>query len=226
MTAPAPRPFRIVLLGPPASGKGTQGRRLAESLGLGYLSTGALLREQVENQTPLGQQAAPILARGEYLPDELMNPILGDWLSRQTAGWVLDGFPRSLPQAIFLESWLADHGLEIDAAVSLDVPFDGLIARIHDRVECPACRWSGQRSQLVAGDKCPQCGSPAGKRADDGEENFRKRYQEFTTLTGPVVDHFQNKGMLRSFNATPPQEAVAAEILSSFESKAAASSNR
>jgi adenylate kinase len=225
LTAPAPRPFRIVLLGPPASGKGTQGRRLAESLGLGYLSTGALLREQVENQTPLGLQAAPILARGEYLPDELMNPILGDWLSKQSAGWVLDGFPRSLPQALFLESWLADHDLKLDAAVSLDVPFEQLVARIHDRVECPSCRWSGQRSQLAANGKCPKCGAAAGKRADDGEENFRKRYQEFTTLTGPVVDHFQNKGMLRSFDATPPQETVAAEILSSFQTETVSSNH-
>ena len=102
--------MRIVLLGPPASGKGTQGRRLSASLGLAYLSTGALLRENVAEHTPLGLAAAPILARGEYLPDDLMNPLLADWLDKNDtlSGWVLDGFPRSLPQALFLDRWLAE----------------------------------------------------------------------------------------------------------------------
>ncbi len=219
MIPPAPRPFRIVLLGPPASGKGTQGRRLAESLGLGYLSTGALLREEVENGTPLGTQAAPILARGEYLPDDLMNPILADWLSRQgDAGWVLDGFPRSLPQALFLEDWLGTHDSALDAAVSLEVPFGDLLGRILNRMECPACRWSGQRAQLAAGDACPRCGATARKREDDDEANFRNRHAEFSTLTGPVIGHYRGKGLLIPVDATPPQEEVAARIVSSFQS--------
>ncbi|RYD48282.1 MAG: nucleoside monophosphate kinase, partial [Verrucomicrobiaceae bacterium] len=78
---------QVVLLGPPASGKGTQGRRLAEDLGLAYLSTGALLRSAVEDRTELGKQAEPILAKGEYLPDSLMCPIMGEWLAKQTGGW-------------------------------------------------------------------------------------------------------------------------------------------
>ncbi len=122
-------------MGPPASGKGTQGRRLAASLGLGYLSTGALLREQMEEGTALGKQAEPILARGEYLPDHLMCPILADWLSRQTGGWVLDGFPRSLPQAVFLDNWLARSDLKLDVAVSLEVPCGGKAARRADDSE-------------------------------------------------------------------------------------------
>jgi len=215
----APSPSRIVLLGPPASGKGTQGRRLAEAFGLGYLSTGALLREQVENNTELGQQAAPILARGGYLPDDLMNPILADWLGRKNgAGWVLDGFPRSLPQALFLENWLETHGSSLDAAVSLDVPFDTLLERTRNRVECPACRWSGQQSQLVGDGLCPKCGSAAGKRADDDEANFRNRHSEFLTLTGPAIEHFRKKGILHAVDATPPQDQVAADILASFAS--------
>lgn len=216
MIDPAARSLRIVLLGPPASGKGTQGRRLAESLDLGYLSTGALLREQVENHTSLGQQAKPILDRGGYLPDGLMCPILADWLSQQTGGWVLDGFPRSLPQAVFLDGWLAENGQTLTAAVSLEVPFDQLLARIHDRVECPECRWTGQRAQLLPGDRCPVCQSPAGARADDSEENFRSRHAEFASLTQPVIDHYRNVGMLRPCDATAPQDAVAANILSYF----------
>ena len=161
------KPLRVVLLGPPASGKGTQGRRLASSLGLGYLSTGSLLREHVGQGTALGKLADPILARGEYLPDDLMCPILADWLSRQNGGWVLDGFPRSLPQAVFLDEWLAARKLGVDAAISLEVPFSELIARIRDRVECPSCRWTGQKAQLANGALCPACGEPSGQRADD-----------------------------------------------------------
>ena len=221
MTAHPPRPFRIALLGPPASGKGTQGRRLAESLGLGYLSTGALLREAVENGTPLGRQAAPILDRGGYLPDDLMNPILADWLERQTGGWVLDGFPRSLPQALFLEDWLGNHGLALDAVVSLDVPFDELAARIHNRVECPSCRWSGQLSDLLNDGKCPRCGTIAQKRADDDEENFRNRYAEFQSLTSPVIGHFDKRGILLHCDATAPRDEVSAKILSLFQASSA-----
>ncbi len=231
MIAPAAKPLRVVLLGPPASGKGTQGRRLAVSLGLGYLSTGALLREQVEAATELGKQAQPILARGEYLPDDLICPILADWLTQQTGGWVLDGFPRSLPQATFLDDWLAQRELKIDAAVSLEVPFSELVARIRGRVECPSCRWSGQREQLTpearihvtegstlehnittAGD-CPACGQPAGPRADDSEENFRSRHAEFVSLTQPVIDHYRHLNLLSPCDATAPEDEVAARLL-------------
>ena len=216
MIVPAAKPLRVVLLGPPASGKGTQGRRLAATLGLGYLSTGALLREQMEMETDLGKQAEPILARGEYLPDGLMCPILGDWLSRQSGGWVIDGFPRSVPQADFLDEWLASHGLNIDAAISLEVPFEQLLARIRNRVECPECRWSGQRGQLVNGAKCPICSSSAGPRADDSEKNFRSRHAEFVSLTQPVISHYRKAGRLCPCDATLPEAEVAASLLQFF----------
>lgn len=216
MSTPVAKPFRVVLLGPPASGKGTQGRRLASSLGLGYLSTGALLREQVENGTELGNQAKPILDRGEYLPDGLMCPILADWLGRQSGGWVLDGFPRSVPQAVFLDEWLAKHGLRLDAAISLEVPFEELLTRIRSRVECPECRWSGKRSQLVPEGKCPKCGSPAGPREDDTEDNFTSRHAEFVSLTQPVIERYRSLGLLSACDATAAQDEVAANLLKHF----------
>lgn len=216
MTDPTARPLRIVLLGPPASGKGTQGRRLAESLGLGYLSTGKLLREQVENQTELGKTAKPLLDRGQYLPDELMCRIIADWLGKQSGGWVLDGFPRSLPQAVYLGEWLAQHKLAIDCALSLEAPFDVLLERIKQRVECPACRWTGQIRQLRDGKQCPVCGQLAQSRADDNEENFRKRHQEFEKLTLPVIKHYRDLNRLFACDATAPQDEVAAKILAHF----------
>ena len=216
MNAPAAKSPRIVLLGPPACGKGTQGRRIAETLGLGYLSTGALLREQVEARTELGNQAEPILARGEYLPDSLMNPILAEWLSQQGGGWVLDGFPRSLPQAIFLDEWLEAHGLSLDAAIFLEVPFEDLLDRIRNRVECPDCRWSGQHPELQPGGKCPACGSPAGRRADDSEANFRSRHSEFVSLTLPVIDRYRGLGLLSPCDATAPRDEVTAQLTRLF----------
>jgi len=221
LIAPAAKAPRFVLLGPPASGKGTQGRQLAESLGLAYLSTGALLREAMEEGTELGKQAEPILACGEYLPDRLMCPILADWLSRHPGGWVLDGFPRSLPQAVFLDERLSGYDLKIDAAVSLEVPFEPLLARIRNRVECPDCRWSGQWSQLTDKDKCPACGHPAGPRADDSEENFRRRHAEFVSLTQPVIAHYRRLGLLCPCDATPPQAEVAARLLQLLSARAA-----
>lgn len=205
------------MLGPPASGKGTQGRHLAEALGLAYLSTGALLREEVEKDTPLGREARPILARGGYLPDDLMCPILADWLDRRDhGGWVLDGFPRSLPQARFLDEWLADHGARLDRAVALEVPVSDLMARVRKRVECPACRWSGQRGQLVDGRRCPACGAEADRREDDSEEGFRSRYAEFETHTLPVVEHYRQADCLVTVDATAPQDEVATRILARF----------
>lgn len=222
--ASATLPLRIVLLGPPASGKGTQGRRLAESLQLGYLSTGALLREQVENRTNLGKLAGPILARGEYLPDDLMCRILADWLQNQHGGWVLDGFPRSLPQAEFLDECLSERGVSIDRAVSLEVPFDELVARIQNRVECPECRWSGQGSQSVKQGRCPVCDTVLIPRPDDNEENFTNRYQEFVRLTLPVVMHYARLRRLTTVDATAPQDMVAARLLQQFSTDSSGSS--
>ncbi len=207
--------MRVVLLGPPASGKGTHGRRLASALKLDYLSTGALLRENIEERTPLGLAAEPILTRGGYLPDDLMCPVISDWLEKHpdSPGWVLDGFPRSLPQAEYLDRQLSHHGRKLDAAIALEVPFDDLLIRICNRVECPECRWSGQKDQLSFDANCPECGHPAAPRADDDEKNFRNRHAEFSELTLPVIDRYRNAGKLLSIPATAPKDEVAAAIL-------------
>jgi adenylate kinase len=186
---------------------------LAAALGVGYLSTGALLREQVENATPLGKLAEPILARGEYLPDDLMCHILAGWLERQPGGWVLDGFPRSLPQAEFLDTWLVSNGWKLDAAILLEVPHEVLVSRIRKRVECPECRWSGQTEQTVSGGLCPVCAAPAMPRSDDSEENFNSRHQEFIRHTTPVIGFYQELKLLKRCAATASQEEVAANLL-------------
>lgn len=213
MSRDSAKPRRIVLLGPPASGKGTQGRRLADSFGLGYLSTGALLRQHVDNATALGRLAAPILARGEYLPDALMCEILADWLDGQPRGWVLDGFPRSLPQAEFLDEWMAARERRIDSVVLLEAPFEELVERIRGRVECPECRWSGQRAQTLEGGLCPVCGVPAATREDDNEERFAIRHREYLRLTTPVIDHYRELDLLARCDVTAGPDEVSENIL-------------
>ncbi|MES2983474.1 MAG: nucleoside monophosphate kinase [Verrucomicrobiota bacterium] len=211
--------MRIVLLGPPASGKGTQGRAIASRLGLNYLSTGALLREAIENRCDLGLAAEPILARGGYLPDALMEPILGEWLDRHDAkhGWVLDGFPRSLGQAQYLDQWLDKRGKKLDLAIALLAPYGDLISRIRSRVECPDCRWSGKTDELVSAN-CPVCGGAATARQDDDAENFKNRHAEYTAYTLPAIDYYRIAGNLFSVSATDTREAISAAILSQVES--------
>ena len=211
-------PSRIVLLGPPASGKGTQGRRLADDLGLSYLSTGALLRSAVEAGSPLGAEAAPILAVGGYLPDPLMCSIMEEWLERQKGGWVLDGFPRTTAQAEFLTSWLSSKDLKLTAAILLDVPLDELLVRISNRMECPECRWSGRRQDLNRAARCPECGGVTAPRADDNPVNFRSRLAEYETQTVPVISRYESEGLLHRFNATKSVDEVEKRLVECIRS--------
>jgi adenylate kinase len=212
-------PMRIVLLGPPASGKGTQGRAIATRLGLNYLSTGALLREAIENRSELGLAAEPILARGGFLPDALMEPILGEWLERhdEKNGWVLDGFPRSLGQAEYLNTWLVSRQKKLGLAIALEAPYEDLVGRIRSRVECPNCRWSGKTDELRHDGRCPVCGGIATARSDDDEENFKNRHAEYVAYTLPVIDLYRQNGTLFSVDANQSREAISAAILSHIE---------
>lgn len=204
--------LRLVLLGPPASGKGTLGRRLSESLALDYLGTGALLRSAVEAGSELGLSAKPFLDRGEYLPDEIMCPLMAEWLEKREGGWILDGFPRSEAQAKFLSEWLAGRKLALDAAILLEVADAVLLRRIRGRVECPECRWSGRMSELTA-DRCPECGGVAVPRADDTESNFRSRLAEYQRVTLPAVEYYTSGGLLHRCDATDSPEKVTGRLL-------------
>ena len=200
------------MIGPPASGKGTQARRLARQLGLRYLSTGALLREHMENGTAIGEMARPILDQGGYLPDAFMCEMVGDWLEAEQSGWVLDGFPRSKPQAQFLDQWLSDRGLQLDAAILLEAPLEVLQDRIQGRVECPDCRWSGGEPELKDG-ACPTCGGAAESREDDTLENFLSRHRAYMASALPLADTYRQRGALFACDATRPRDEVTAHLL-------------
>lgn len=198
---------RFVLLGPPASGKGTQGRRLAEFLGIDYLSTGALLRREVAANSILGQQAKVFLDRGDYLPDELMETILAGWLAEHSGGWVLDGFPRTLPQAKWLDERLGATG-GLTAAIGLEAPREVLENRVANRLECQTCRWTSSRGEMGEVRVCQRCGGVMASREDDDVRNFRSRHDSFQSLTVPAMRYYHDHAKLVSIDGGGPSEVV------------------
>ena len=175
------------------------------------------MRAEMETGSALGNLARPILARGGYLPDGLMCPLIAGWLASQPGGWVLDGFPRSIGQVQFLDDFLAERGHALDAVIALEAPFEELLQRIRQRVECPECRWSGKRDSVSGDADCPECELPAVPRADDTETNFRNRYDEFVNSVLPVTSYYQNRGCLVSCDGGPPPEVVTSHLLQLFQ---------
>lgn len=196
---------RLVFLGPPASGKGTQGRRLSDDEGLAYLSTGALLRQALRDETALGVQARPYLDRGEYVPDGIMVPMVLEWVDRQEGGWLLDGFPRTLAQAEALDEALNEK----PQAIILHVPDHELRLRIASRLECVDCHRVAREGE---GPICPTCGGRLEPRADDASENFENRLQEYRRLVIPAISYYCRKQRARIVNGMDSPDDVYARV--------------
>jgi adenylate kinase len=187
--------MRIILLGPPAAGKGTQAQRLVEKYGIVELSTGDMLRAEVAAGTPVGLKAKDIIARGELVPDEVVIAIIADRIAQADArrGFILDGFPRTVAQAEALDRLLADKGLALDAVIELKVDDAILMRRIETRVAQMRAR-----------------GEPI--RADDNPESLRKRLMAYHGQTAPLVAYYLGKRMLKSTDGMAPIEQVTAAI--------------
>ncbi len=180
----------LVFLGPPASGKGTQAQRLAESLGFSYLSTGGLLRRALKDGSTLGEQSRPYLDRGEYVPDEIIVPMVLEWVSGKQGQWILDGFPRTLPQAETLDVALTNAGKALPRAIVLKVPDEELRRRVTGRIECESCHWTGTGH---GSDYCPKCGGTLSAREDDSTARFENRLREFQKLVVPTIRYYKEK---------------------------------
>jgi adenylate kinase len=187
--------MRIVLLGPPGAGKGTQAKELVSKYGIVQLSTGDMLRAAVAAGTPIGLKAKDIMARGALVPDDVVVAIVADRTDKPDArnGFILDGFPRTVPQAEALDRMLADKGLRLDAVVELKVDPDILVRRIESRVEQMKLR-----------------GEPL--RADDSPEILKQRLTAYTAQTAPLADYYRGKGALKTIDGMAPIGEVAQAI--------------
>jgi adenylate kinase len=194
-----PLQVRLVLLGPPGSGKGTQAARLREALHLPHLSSGHLLREAVAAGTPLGRQAKPLIERGALVPDAVVGDMIAERIQRQDAahGFILDGFPRTVGQAKMLEEALAKQGLALDAVLHIAVNEAALIERIRERA-----RGAKQRGEQP--------------RSDDDAEVFKQRMASYRAETEPLIEHYRKLGKLRTVDGALPVSAVSAQLLAAI----------
>ncbi len=194
--------MRIILLGAPGSGKGTQAKLLVKQLGIVQISTGDLLRDAVENGTTLGRQAKPLMDSGQLVPDEIVLGVIRERLEDEDVakGFVLDGFPRTLPQAEELDKILAQLRMPVQGAVLIDVDVDALIQRLGGRQTCRSC---GQMYNMYTSpsklyDHCDVCGGVLGQRPDDNEETIGNRLRIYEAQTLPLLDFYREQDKLRT----------------------------
>ncbi|MDR1827852.1 MAG: adenylate kinase [Methylobacteriaceae bacterium] len=185
--------MRIILLGPPGAGKGTQSMRISEKYSIPQLSTGDMLRTAVAAMTPIGLRAKTIMEKGELVPDEVVVGIIAERIEEKDAkeGFILDGFPRTVAQAEALDAMLSEKGLKLDAVVELAVDEEALLARILNR-----------RAEMEARGEAP--------RADDNEEVFRKRMAQYRAATAPVSGYYAESGRLKTVDGMKSIDEVTA----------------
>ena len=183
----------FILVGAPASGKGTQGRFLADTFGLHSLSTGSLLRREVESCTELGRKALSYMDRAMLVPDEIVNDMVRGWLSEMDHGaWLLDGYPRTVAQAEALDHFLNQRGTSVDVVVWMDVSRELIEQRIMRRRECSTCGYVVQTPE----EECSKCGGKMVSRKDDNMEAFARRWKDFEAMTLPVARYYEARGLV------------------------------
>jgi adenylate kinase len=208
--------MNVVLLGAPGAGKGTQAAKMVESFGLPHISTGDIFRKAVADGTPLGLEAKRYMDAGELVPDEVTIGIVKERLSQPDAanGFILDGFPRTVPQADALGAALGSMGTGLDAVVLVDVPRDALVDRLTARRQCRACG----RIYNVMGDMpadpavCDVCGGEVYQRADDTVETVTNRLDVYDRNTSPLVEYYRDKGLLKPVDGDRDVDAVFADV--------------
>ncbi len=211
-------PGPILMLGAPGVGKGTQAKELVATWAIPQISTGDLLRSNVSRGTALGKQAKAIMDRGELVSDDLVNEMVAERLKEPdtTAGYILDGFPRTLGQADWLDQHLASNPDSLPViAVSIEVSYNQLLRRITGRRICPVCKSSYNiyLQPPKVDELCDLDGTPLARRSDDTEEVFEERMRAYNSLTAPVVDHYRVLGRFDQVNGEQPVSAVTAEVM-------------
>lgn len=206
----------IILLGPPGSGKGTQSKRLSVQLKIPHISTGDLFRENLSKKTDLGIKAKEFIHAGKLVPDELVIDMLFDRIGRSdcTAGYLLDGFPRTIPQAEVLGKFLNEKGHEI-VVLNLLVSDENVVKRISGRLTCVKCGHLHNRyfSAPIKDNTCDLCGGNLIQRADDKKEVVEERLRVYKAQTKPLIDYYRAKNLLTDINGELEQEVVFNDLL-------------
>jgi len=214
--------MNLILLGPPGAGKGTQATRLEETYRIAQLSTGEMLRAEVEAGSEIGRKADGLMKAGQLVPDDLIIDMIGEQLDRDSCrnGFILDGFPRTVPQAEALDVMLKEKGLKLDHVISIDVDDEAMVRRITGRFACAKCG-AGYHEEFqkpeVTG-VCDACGSTEfTRRADDNAETVRERLKAYHAQTAPIIDYYEKVGLVRPVDGMEPIDKVTDQLRAAIE---------
>ncbi len=212
--------MRLLLIGPPGSGKGTQAKFLVDQFTIPQISTGDMLRENVHNKTPLGKEAQKFMKAGELVPDSVILDMMKNRFSENDCakGYILDGFPRTIPQAEGLDQLLSHMNQQLDCVVVMDVPDNLIITRLSNRRSCKGC---GQVYNLIfepsdiAG-KCNECNEDLYLREDDNPVTIKQRLTVYHEQTAPVINYYSNQGITKVIDAKGSIDEIKTEILTNI----------
>ena len=208
--------MKIIMLGAPGAGKGTQAKMIAEKYGIPHVSTGDIFRANIKNGTELGMEAKKYMDQGLLVPDELTVKILLDRVAQEDCrnGYVLDGFPRTIPQAEVLDQALTERGDRIDFAIDVDAPDENIVKRMSGRRACLACGATFHVEHIPPKQEgiCDRCGQELVLRDDDKEETVQKRLEVYHEQTQPLLAYYEKKGVLRTVDGTKTMQEVFAAV--------------
>ncbi|NUL82742.1 MAG: adenylate kinase [Armatimonadetes bacterium] len=206
--------MRLVFIGPPGVGKGTQAKRLQEITGSNVFSTGDILRDAMANGTPLGLEAKRFVESGELVPDEVVNGLIRETLAPLESGFILDGYPRTVAQGRFLESLLTELERPLDAVIEFVLDEETLVRRLSGRRTCSQCGaiFHIEASPSAKGDLCDKCGGSLTIRKDDEPETIRKRLIVYRDQTAPLVGFYKERGAHRAVSAEASPDQVFASL--------------
>jgi adenylate kinase len=211
--------MRLVLLGPPGAGKGTQAHRLADYYGIRLIATGDIFRKNLRDETPLGLKAKSYMESGELVPDDIVIEMLLEELRKMQNGFLLDGFPRTIPQALALESALAEMGRQLHAVLKFSIPDDVTIARLTGRRTCKQCErtYNLETKPPRVESVCDACGGALVQREDDREETVRHRLEVYHRDTEPLQQFYWDRGMLREVDAVGGVEEITRRAIQALD---------
>jgi adenylate kinase len=211
--------MRLILLGAPGAGKGTQAKRISAELGIPQVSTGDILRDNIRRRTDLGQKVKEYLDRGDLVPDSVILEIIDDRIQRDDCqpGYILDGFPRTVAQARGLDELLARGGSALNAVIALNIADENIVRRLSARFTCSEC---GTDYNRLTGDvpaACRNCGGAVTQREDDREETIRHRLSVYHKQTSPLIGYYEERGILRHVKGTGTMDEVYSAIRASLD---------